>query len=184
MKLLIADLDGTLVDTRAVNYHAYREALAPFGYSIDEAYYCEFCNGRYYMDFLPQITTADVSVLTAMHKAKKNAYKKHLDKAIINQGLVDLIRSLHGEYKTALVTTASGENCEELLKHFELESLFDLVLTHDDMTRSKPDPEGFLKAMTFFGARPEDTVIFEDSDVGLEAAERSGAFYFKTFRFN
>ena len=184
MKLIIVDLDGTLFDTKDVNYHAYKDAIAPYGYDIDYHYYCDFCNGRHYLDFLPQITTEDEAVLTAMHKAKKMAYKKHLHRAVLNQGLVDIIRLMRSEYKTAVVTTASKENCEDILKEFHLEGLFDLVLTHDDIAKSKPDPEGFLKAMDLLDAKPEETIIFEDSDVGLAAAERSGAFYYRTYGFN
>lgn len=51
MKLIIVDLDGTLFDTKDVNYHAYKEAIAPYGYDMDYKYYCEFCNGRHYLDF-------------------------------------------------------------------------------------------------------------------------------------
>ena len=116
--------------------------------------------------------------------SKKLAFKKHLDKAILNEGLVDVIRLMKSEYKTAIVTTASKENCYDILKQFDLVNLFDLILTHDDITKSKPDPEGFLKAMQYFGVSKEDTIIFEDSDVGLEAARQSGAFYYKTYRFN
>lgn len=184
MKLIIVDLDGTLFDTKDVNYHAYKDAIATYGYDIDYKYYCEFCNGRHYLDFLPQITTDDNEILTAMHKAKKVAYKKHLDKAVLNKGLVDIIRIMKSEYKTALVTTASKENCDDILNQFGLYDLFDLVVTHNDITKSKPDPEGFLKAMAYFCVKPEDTIIFEDSDVGLQAAKRSGAFYYKTYKFN
>lgn len=184
MKLVIVDLDGTLFDTKDVNYHAYKDAIASYGYDMDYKYYCEYCNGRHYLDFLPQITTTDKTILTAMHKAKKAAYKGHLDKAILNQGLVDIIRLMRSEYKTAVVTTASKENCYDILNQFRLEGLFDLILTHDDITKSKPDPEGFLKAMAFFDSDIKDTIIFEDSEVGLEAAKRSGAFYYRTYRFN
>ncbi len=183
-KLVIVDLDGTLFDTKDVNYHAYKDAIAPYGYDLDYKYYCNYCNGRHYLDFLPQITTTDETILTAIHKAKKEAYRKHLDKAVLNQGLVDIIRLMRAEYKTAVVTTASKENCEDILRQFGLECLFDLVLTHDDITKSKPDPEGFQKAMMFFDSSPKETIIFEDSDVGLEAAERSKAFYYRTYRFN
>ena len=185
IKLVITDLDGTLVDTKNVNYHAYKEAISSYGYNIDYRYYCDFCNGRHYMDFLPQITTNDKAILKEMHSAKKRAYSKYLDKAILNQRLVDIIISLKSSgYKAALVTTASRQNCEELLQHFSIADLFDSVLTHEDIEKTKPDPEGFLKAMDFFESKPDETIIFEDSDVGLEAAERSGAFYYRTYRFN
>lgn len=55
MKLVIVDLDGTLFDTKDVNYHAYKDAISPYGFDIDYKYYCEFCNGRHYLDFLPQL---------------------------------------------------------------------------------------------------------------------------------
>ena len=184
MKLIIVDLDGTLFDTKDVNYHSYKEAIASYGYDLDYQYYCDYCNGRHYMDFLPQITTDDGAILSAMHNAKKVAYKRNLDKAVLNNRLVDIIRLMKREYKTAVVTTASKENCDDILKRFELMDLFDLVLTHDDVTNTKPDPEGFLKAMTYFDAKPEETIIFEDSQVGLEAAMNSGAFYYRTYRFN
>mgnify|MGYP004539847273 CR=1 FL=1 len=51
MKLIIVDLDGTLFDTKDVNYYAYKEAIVPYGYDIDYKYYRKFCNGRHYLDF-------------------------------------------------------------------------------------------------------------------------------------
>lgn len=185
MKLLIVDLDGTLFDTKDVNYYAYKESILPYGYDLEYQYYCDFCNGRHYTDFLPQIATDDETILSAIHNAKKKAYRKYLNKAVLNVGLLDIIKALRKVgYKTAVVTTASKQNCDDILDYYDLHDLFDLILTHDDVAMSKPDPEGFMQAMEYFHIKPQDTVIFEDSDVGLEAAERSGAFYYRTYRFN
>jgi len=184
MKLIMVDLDGTLFDTKEVNYLAYQEAIAPYGYTIDYKYYCEFCNGRHYLDFLPQITTTDETILSDMHKRKKTVYSKFLDVARINNGLVDLLKLAKKEYKTALVTTASKENTYNILRQFGLVELFDLILTHDDVAKSKPDPEGYLKAMKYFNVEPEDCLIFEDSGIGIEAAEKSGAECFVVKGYN
>lgn len=184
MKLVIADMDGTLLDTKDVNFHAYRQALAEFGYSLDYAHYCNFCNGRHYTQFLPQIATEDTSILSQIHHRKKALYPTFLSKARVNTHLVQILRTLKNTYKIALVTTASKANCEDILNHFQLTELFDLVLTQEDISHTKPNPEGFLKAMAHFGATPQDTVIFEDSDVGLEAAKQTGAAYYQTFGFN
>ena len=183
MKLLITDLDGTLLDTKDVNYCAYREALKRFGYAIDYSYFCDFCNGRHYTDFLPKVVGNDER-LKEIHELKKVYYKTYIDKAQVNHGLTDIIRLLRPEYKTAVVTTASKENCEEILNQFELRDLFDLVLTQEDVTNAKPNPEGFLRAMEYFASTPEETIIFEDSEVGIEAARKSGAAYYKTYKFN
>ncbi|MCI8662886.1 MAG: HAD family phosphatase [Hungatella sp.] len=178
MKLIMVDLDGTLFDTREVNYMAYQEAVGQFGYKIDYKYYCEHGNGRHYMDFLPQITTKNSDTLCEMHRRKKQAYSKYMGKARINNRLVDLLRLSKKEYKIALVTTASKENTYELLQKFDLKELFDLILTNEDVVKVKPDPEGYLKAIRYFGAGPEECIVFEDSEVGIEAASKAGILCF------
>lgn len=185
MKLVITDLDGTLFDTKDVNYHAYRVAMKPYGYDLDYEYYCKFCNGRHYTEFLPQLAITDEEILSKIHESKKKLYQNYLDKAVLNTGLIDIIKALQKfGYKTAIVTTASKENCIDILNKFQIYNLFDLILTQNDIKKTKPDPEGFVKAMNYFAAEPDETIIFEDSDVGLEAAQRSGAFYYKTYGFN
>ena len=184
MKLIIVDMDGTLFDTKDVNFYAYRQALAEYGFGLDYRYYCSYCNGRHYSQFLPEITTDDNEILSGIHAKKKELYSQFLDKARLNEGLVDILRALRGTYRIALVTTASKVNCTDILRHFQITELFDLVLTQDDISCPKPDPEGFLKAMSHFGATAEETIIFEDSDVGLKAAEQTGASYYQTFGFN
>ena len=183
MKLMIIDLDGTLFDTKEINYRAYKEAIAQYGYNLDYKYYCEFCNGRHYTDFLPQITTKDENILSEMHKKKIDVYSKYLKYGKINQNLVDLIKC-RGECKAALVTTASKKNTFDILRSFDVEDIFDLILTHEDIIKSKPDPEGFLKAMKKYNVSSKDCAIFEDSDIGIKAAEKTGATIFKVIGFN
>ncbi len=113
-----------------------------------------------------------------IHYAKKVLYKKYIHLARVNIGLLGVLDMCRSESRLALVTTASRENTHDLLSAFGLGSYFDLVLTHEDITHGKPDPEGYIKAMEFFGAEPEECIIFEDSQTGIEAAERSGAQYF------
>jgi HAD superfamily hydrolase (TIGR01509 family) len=52
------------------------------------------------------------------------------------------------------------------------------LVTQEDVINVKPDPEGFILAMKNFGIKSQDTIIFEDSLVGIEAAKKSGANYF------
>lgn len=178
------DLDGTLFDTKEINYRAYKEAIEPYGYDIDYKYYCEFCNGRHYTDFLPQITTTDEKILLDMHKRKKDAYSKYLKYGRVNLNLVEIIKARGKDCKAVLVTTASKQNTFDILNEFRLVDIFDLILTHEDIDKSKPNPEGFLKAMEKYSVTPEECVIFEDSSVGIEAAEKTGATVFVVKGFN
>lgn len=56
---------------------------------------------------------------------------------------------------------------------------FDGILSSDDVERSKPAPDCFLKAMRMVGVEPSETLIFEDSEIGLQAAEATGASFIK-----
>ncbi len=184
MQLMMIDLDGTLIDTREINYHAYKDAVETYGYEINYKYFCEFCNGRHYTDFLPQITTSDDLILHDIHDRKKKAYNKYLGLGRVNHMLVDIIKNRDANCKAVLVTTASKENTFDILKEFDLVKIFDLILTHDDITKAKPDPEGFFYAMEKYNIKAEECVIFEDSSVGIAAAEKTGATIFVVKGFN
>ena len=105
------------------------------------------------------------------HPNKKNIYKDNLKYAKINN------------YYIALVTTASKQNSEEILEFFNKKEIFELFIFAENVERKKPDPEGFIKAMEYFNISPENTLIFEDSDIGIEAAQRSGANIMKIEKF-
>ena len=183
MKLAIFDLDGTLFNTVPVNYGAYKEALERYGFSIDYDYYKKECNGKNYMEFIPQIVGDSGSMVEEIHCQKVENYHKYLDKAIPNCNLLQMAMILKKSCYTAIVTTASKKNTFQLLKHFKCIDYFDAVFTGEDYENCKPDPEGFFLAMNFFGVKKNDTIIFEDSDEGIEAARRSGADYCVVMRY-
>lgn len=90
---------------------------------------------------------------------------------------------MKGEYKIALVTTASKKNTMEILNYTKKANLFDRVITSEDIINPKPDPEGFNLAIKEFEVKPEDIVIFEDSEVGIQAAKKTGASIFIINKF-
>ena len=183
-KLALFDLDGTLFNTNEVNYNAYKEALATFGFSFEHAFWYSNCIGRHYKDFLADIGIKDENILKGIHRLKKECYKKHLHYAQENRHLFEIINLMKESYYVAIVTTASARNVEDILRTFNKTDTFDKIFTQEDVSKMKPDPECYLKAMDYFKIKPEDTIIFEDSDAGLEAARASGAFYYKVFKLN
>lgn len=168
------DLDGTLFDTREVNYYAYKDALTPFGVELDHGYFVSKCNGRHYTEFLPQIM-GSAEHIEEVHKAKKKTYVDNLDKARVNTHLFKIIEGIKDQYHIAVVTTASRQNATDILKHFGYYDLFEFMVTQEDISKVKPDPQGFLLGMEYFGIDAEHTMIFEDSDVGIQAAKATGA---------
>ena len=186
-KLAIFDLDGTLFDTKNVNYNAYCRALNECGFrtNLDYDFYCKYCNGNHYSIFLPKIiSNIREDELEKIHKLKKFFYKEFLHLAIRNEHLFSFIESIKEDYYIALVTTASYENTRDILQKFHSLNYFELLITQEDVIKVKPAPEGFIKAMDKFDVLPENTIIFEDSDVGIEAAKLSGAKYIKVYGYN
>ena len=100
-----------------------------------------------------------------------------------NTALFALLEAMRPTAYLALVTTGSRRNATEILDYFHCRDWFDLILTSEDVTRNKPDPEGYLTAMARFGIDAAHTMIFEDSAPGLQAARATGAAVFAIDRF-
>ncbi len=181
-KLVAVDLDGTLIDTTKVNFESYRLALEEIGLSPSYEHYIAECFGKHYLDFLPILMgeKATPENMERIHERKKELYASCIHYGKLNQGLFDILSALKrtGEWAAAVVTTGSERNANEVLNAFGCGELFDAVITSADVSKNKPDPEGYLKAMDRFGVSPENTIIFEDSSTGIAAAKASGAQVF------
>ena len=183
-KLAIFDMDGTLFDTSLINYEAYKGALNEFSYDLEYEYFRDYCNGKYYLEFLPLLTNnADIELINKIHSRKKELYAKFISYGKVNNHLFSLINIMKSEYFISLVTTASFKNTNELLVHFQKKELFDLILTSEDVIKRKPNPEGFLKAINYFHVDAKSTIIFEDSNEGITAAELTGGSVLKIISF-
>lgn len=177
-KLILCDLDGTLFDTSEVNYQSYKKALNELGYELNYDFFMKECYGKHYKEFLLKINLTEEE-MEKVHIIKKNIYKDNLKYAKINTHLFNVIELLKEKYYLALVTTASKQNSEEILDFFNKKGIFELFITAEDVKNKKPNPEGFIKAMDYFSIKPKDTLIFEDSAVGIKAAQKSGACIMK-----
>lgn len=186
-KLVAVDLDGTLIDTLRVNAESYRIALQGEGCTFSDEEFAEKCFGRYYLEFVPALLGGNPGreKIEYIHERKKQVYSSCVSFGKRNDALYEILKALKatGEWYTALVTTGSARNAEEILKTFDCYDFFDLIITSSDVTNNKPDPEGYLMAMKKFQIAPENTVIFEDSETGIAAAEASGAKVFLIDRF-
>ena len=93
-------------------------------------------------------------------------------------GAEEYIKSLKANgIRIAVVTSSNDVKMENVYRcHPGFREMFDIILTSEDFTESKPSPYCYLKAMNIFGVEPQDCVVFEDSVSGLQAGKASGAF--------
>lgn len=180
--LVMVDLDGTLVETVKINYFAYKEALRMAGYDLGYEEYARKYDGLTYDVFLKFIDASMAKeTIEAIHDFKKQAYKKYMSYGVLNTNLVAMLQAMKSNgWTVALVSSASRKNIDDILRYFELEDLFEYICSKDDVNEPKPSPEGYLNLMCRLGETPKTTVIFEDSNAGIEAAQRSGINYYIT----
>ena len=91
----------------------------------------------------------------------------------------ELTKSLDGKimYITDTAKTFKTDNITNVMNYLNIKGGVDGVISGDDVVVPKPSPDCFLRAMDIVGATPEETIIFEDSEIGLAAAKCSGASY-------
>lgn len=177
--MIITDFDGTLVDTFQANYHAYREAFAQLGLSLREEEYRR-CYGLRFDGFMDTMAIEDPETRKRIRAIKGECYPNHFGLLRVNQPLLDFIRMFRKSGGlTAVASTARAKNLANALGHISATEDFDLILAGEDVVNGKPSPEIYNTVMTRLGVSAAQTLIFEDSQVGLEAAETSGAHYIK-----
>lgn len=179
IKLIISDFDGTLVDTFKANYRAYQKAFAKVNLSLSENDY-RCCFGYRFERFMDEMGITDQQTAHIIREAKKQYYPDYFSCLKINSPLVELISTFHHQGgKTSIASTARRENLENALKHTGLFSIFDLILAGEEVKQGKPSPEIYEKVMQKMNVLPEETLIFEDSEVGIQAAKASKAHFLK-----
>lgn len=177
IRALLVDLDGTLADTATANFEAYSAALGEVGAAVTRERFDSAVQGQNWRQFLPTLlaeagVTADPA---GVAQRKADLYATKLDQVVLNAALVRLLTSSRPACRTALVTTASSANVRAIMAHYELGHLFDAVVTGDDVSRHKPDPEAYQLAAHRLGVEPEDCLVFEDSEIGIASARAFGA---------
>jgi HAD superfamily hydrolase (TIGR01509 family) len=87
------------------------------------------------------------------------------------EGATALLKSLRPKVKLALASMSNRGFVDHMLKAMNIQRFFDVVLTADEVNKSKPDPEIFLKCAMQLGTSPEKCVVVEDSIFGVTAAK-------------
>lgn len=172
---LLVDLDGTLVDTYEANFAAYEAALREVGVTVTRSEFDTISNGRNWRQFLPIFLENVAAEPEAVARRKALIYPDMLHLTVMNEGVSRLVALARSALSTALVTTASDANARAVLSYHKLKDLFDVIITGDDVTRHKPDPEAYRLAAMKLGVEARDCVVIEDSDVGVASARAFGA---------
>jgi len=169
------DCDGTIVDSMPLHYKAWKRALAEWN--------CDFEERRFYawggMPIVEIISTLNKEHGLAMpvgvvaHR-KENLYYELLPELKAIPEVIEHIEARHGQIPFAVVSGSTRDSVIASLTTTHLLDRFNAFVCAGEYKNSKPHPEAFLMAAEKVGIAPEKCLVFEDTDMGIQAATAAG----------
>src|SRR5215469_10908152 len=169
------DCDGTIVDSMPLHYRAWKKALSEWK--------CDFSEELFYqwggMPVAEVILTLNrerglqMPVEEVEHR-KENLYYEFLPQLKAIPEVLEHIEAQHGQIPFAVVSGSRRESVIKSLTIVKLLDRFDTLACAGEYQKSKPDPEGFLMAAAKLGVTPGACLVFEDTEMGIQAARAGG----------
>jgi beta-phosphoglucomutase len=179
-KAFIFDLDGVIVDTAKYHYLAWRKIADQLGIKFTHEHN-ELLKGVSRVRSLDIIL--ELGKVTASQEDKnkwliqKNedylSYLVDMDANEILPGVLPILKYLKDQNQLIALGSAS-KNARPILEKTGTLAYFDAIVDGNDVSNAKPDPEVFLIAAQLLGVKPEDSIVFEDSVAGIQAANIGG----------
>ncbi len=174
IKAILFDMDGTLVDTEGIDRSIAIKMRKELGGDLTD----EEENQRHgkttksFYEYIFQKRGLDFDLEKTIQKHLA-LFEKELKRGVkYFQGAKELPKILKATgYKLALVSSGAKSQIEINLKHLGVRNFFDVIVSADDISESKPDPQGYLLAAKKLDVKPEECLVLEDAAVGIQAAK-------------
>jgi HAD superfamily hydrolase (TIGR01509 family) len=171
---ILFDLDGTLIDTESLAVASGVEAFANSGFEIDAAFMHQLIGKDHKASaaiIQAQLPGVD---LAGFDQTWRRLFNERVDRGLpLKPGAEALLEQL-AHLPRGLVTSSRRDEAHRKLGIAGLAQYFDIVVSYDDVTAPKPAPDPYLLAAKLLGVAPARCLVFEDSEVGAEAAHRAG----------
>ncbi len=178
-KAFIFDLDGVIVDTARYHFLAWQKLAQELGIEFTPEHNEE-------LKGVSRVRSLDIILelgkVTASQEDKnrwlvqKNedylAYLVNIDQSEVLPGVMPILQFLKEKNQSIALGSAS-KNARPILEKTGIIHYFDAIVDGNDVTNAKPDPEVFLQAAKLLGATPENSIVFEDSVAGIQAANNA-----------
>ena len=179
-KAIIFDLDGVIVDTAKYHYLAWRKIALDLGFDFSETQN-EMLKGVSRVQSLEYLLGSGHVQLSQAHKeALLHAKNQHylslisdMDASEMLEGISQLLQDLR-QHQVPFALGSASKNARLILDALHLTDWFTAIVDGNEVTQAKPDPEVFLIAAQKLGYKPEDCIVVEDSQAGIQAANAVG----------
>lgn len=169
------DCDGTIADSMPLHFIAWKSALAEWNCEFDENLFYTW-GGKPPVEIVSELNrmhglAMPVEQVTAR---KENLYFALLPRLEPVAEVLEHIEAMHRQIPFAVVSGSTRESVINSLTAIGLIDRFDLIVGSEDYARSKPAPDAFLTAAQRLGVNPRHCLVFEDADIGIQAAKAAG----------
>ena len=177
-RAVLWDLDGTLVDSAEFHWLSWRDTMAAEGVSLTYQQFLDTFgqkNDRILPGWLG--SGADAARIRRVGDAKEAEYRRLASVHGLRPlpGASSWVRRLHAQgWQQAIASSAPGENVGVMLRALALDGMFEAIVSAEDVTRGKPDPQVFLAAAERLGVPRDRCIVVEDAAVGVQAARSAG----------
>lgn len=179
-KAYLFDCDGTIADSMPLHYLAWKKALGEWNCEFDEELFYSW-GGRPTAEIVARLNqrqglSMPVETVTCQ---KENHYYDLLPQLKVIPDVLEHIEAQHGNIPFAVVSGGTRESVTKSLRLLNLLDRFDTLVCAEDYKRGKPDPEAFLTAAARLGVPAAGCLVFEDTEMGVQAAKAAGMAWVK-----
>jgi beta-phosphoglucomutase len=176
-RAVLWDLDGTLVDSEQYHWLAWRDTMAAQGVPLTHAQFLATFGLRNDAIIPQWIPGASIERIQRIANAKEQLYRRLVREGGLAPlpGAAEWTQRLANEgWRQAIASSAPRENIDAVLAVIGLASVFQALVSAEDVTLGKPDPQVFLTAAERLDSAPARSIVVEDAPAGVEAAHRAG----------
>jgi HAD superfamily hydrolase (TIGR01509 family) len=169
------DCDGTIADSMPLHYNAWKAVLADWNCVYEEELFYSWGGKpvRNIIADLNQIHGLKMPIEDVATR-KENLYLAQIPQLKAIPEVLEYIKSEHGRIPFAVVSGSTRDSVVGSLTVLGLMDKFDAIVSADDYKNGKPAPDGYLLAAERLGVAPADCLVFEDTEMGIEAATAAG----------
>jgi HAD superfamily hydrolase (TIGR01549 family) len=182
---LIFDCDGTLTDSMPVHFVAWHRTMSRYGIRFPEERF--YSLGGMPTDKIIRMLANEQEISVDAHKAaiaKEDSFLELLHLLEPIQRVVDVARHFHKKLPMVVASGGFREVIKKQITQIGCDGLFDDIVAAEDTVRHKPEPDVFLEAARRVGANPSRCLVYEDSDLGIQAARSAGMDFIDVRKFH